>query len=76
MPYAILASSLPQRKLGIYMGLFNVFVVVPQLLVATVMGSITKHVFPTEPIWTLAFAAGALLLAALAMTRVTATAAR
>ena len=72
MPYAILASSLPQRKLGIYMGLFNVFVVVPQLLVATVMGSITKHFFPTAPIWTLAFAAGALLLAALAMTRVTA----
>lgn len=70
MPYAILASSLPQRKLGIYMGLFNVFVVVPQLLVATVMGSITKHFFPTAPIWTLAFAAGALLLAAIAMTRV------
>jgi maltose/moltooligosaccharide transporter len=75
MPYAILASSLPQRKLGIYMGLFNVFVVVPQLLVATVMGSITKHVFPTEPIWTLAFAAGALVLAALAMTRVEAVSA-
>ena len=73
MPYAILASSLPQRKLGIYMGLFNVFVVVPQLLVATVMGSITKHFFPTEPIWTLAFAAGALLLAAAAMTRVSAS---
>jgi maltose/moltooligosaccharide transporter len=70
MPYAILASSLPQRKLGIYMGLFNVFVVVPQLLVATVMGSITKHFFPTAPIWTLAFAAAALLLAAIAMTRV------
>ena len=73
MPYAILASSLPQRKLGIYMGLFNVFVVVPQLLVATVMGSITKHFFPTEPIWTLAFAAAALVLAALAMTRVNAS---
>ncbi|MBB5710235.1 MFS transporter [Sphingomonas xinjiangensis] len=70
MPYAILASSLPQRKLGIYMGLFNVFVVVPQLLVATVMGSITKHFFPTEPIWTMAFAAATLLLAALAMMRV------
>ncbi|MFZ1478303.1 MAG: MFS transporter, partial [Sphingorhabdus sp.] len=37
MPYAILASALPQQKLGIYMGLFNVFIVVPQLLVATVM---------------------------------------
>ncbi len=70
MPYAILASSLPQRKLGIYMGLFNVFVVVPQLLVATVMGTIMKHFFPDQPIWTMAFAAGSLLLAALAMTRV------
>ncbi len=70
MPYAILASSLPQNKLGIYMGLFNVFVVVPQLLVATVMGSIMKAFFPTEPIWTMAFAAGTLVLAALAMLRV------
>ena len=70
MPYAILASSLPQAKLGIYMGLFNVFVVVPQLLVATVMGSIMKAFFPGEPIWTMAFAAGTLVLAAAAMSRV------
>jgi maltose/moltooligosaccharide transporter len=70
MPYAILASALPQKKLGIYMGLFNVFVVVPQLLVATVMGSIMKRFFPTEPIWTMAFAAATLTVAALAMLRV------
>lgn len=70
MPYAILASSLPQAKLGIYMGLFNVFVVVPQLLVATVMGSIMKRFFPDEPIWTMAFAAATLLVAAVAMLRV------
>ena len=70
MPYAILASSLPQAKLGIYMGLFNVFVVIPQLLVATVMGTIVRHLFPTEPIWTMAFAAGLMLLAAGAMLRV------
>lgn len=70
MPYAILASNLPQAKLGIFMGLFNVFVVVPQLLVATVMGSIMKAFFPDQPIWTMAFAAGTLCLAALAMTRV------
>jgi maltose/moltooligosaccharide transporter len=70
MPYAILASSLPQRKLGIYMGLFNIFVVVPQLLVATVMGSIMKRFFPGEPIWTMAFAAGTLVIAAVAMRRV------
>ena len=70
MPYAILASSLPQRKLGIYMGLFNVFVVVPQLLVATVMGTLMKTYFPGEPIWTMAFAGATLVLAALAMLRV------
>ncbi len=70
MPYAILASSLPQAKLGIYMGLFNVFVVIPQLLVATVMGSIMKAFFPGQPIWTMAFAAGTLVIAAMAMSRV------
>lgn len=70
MPYAILASSLPQQKLGIYMGLFNVFIVVPQLLVATAMGTVLKHYFPTEPIWTMAFAAIVMAIAALAMLRV------
>jgi maltose/moltooligosaccharide transporter len=74
MPYAILASSLPQRKLGIYMGLFNIFVVVPQLLVATVMGTIMKAAFPNEPIWTMLFAAAVMGLAALAMIRVKETA--
>ncbi|HUD30562.1 MAG TPA: MFS transporter [Novosphingobium sp.] len=70
MPYAILASSLPQAKLGIYMGLFNVFVVLPQLLVATVMGSIMKAFFPGQPIWTMAFAAGTLLVAAAGSLRI------
>ncbi|HYD36090.1 MAG TPA: MFS transporter, partial [Allosphingosinicella sp.] len=52
------------------MGLFNIFIVVPQLLVATVMGSIMKAWFPTEPIYTMAFAGAAMVLAALAMLRV------
>jgi maltose/moltooligosaccharide transporter len=67
MPYAILASSLPQRKLGIYMGLFNVFIVIPQLLVATVMGSVMKAFFPNQPIWTMLAAALVMGMAALAM---------
>ncbi len=70
MPYAILASNLPQAKLGIYMGLFNIFIVVPQLLVATVMGSIMKAFFPEQPIYTMAFAAATMVLAAVAMLRV------
>ena len=70
MPYAILASSLPQAKLGIYMGLFNVFIVVPQLLVATIMGTVMKAFFPADPIWTMLFAAASWALAAIAMLRV------
>ncbi|MBY6217144.1 MFS transporter [Qipengyuania aquimaris] len=70
MPYAILASNLPQAKLGIYMGLFNVFIVVPQLLVATVMGQLMLWLFPGEPVWTMLFAAASWLIAALAMQRV------
>ncbi len=70
MPYAILASNLPQSKLGIYMGLFNIFIVVPQLLVATVMGSIMKAFFPDQPVWTMLFAAASWIIAALAMQRV------
>ncbi|MEK6540640.1 MAG: MFS transporter [Pseudomonadota bacterium] len=70
MPYSILASALPQAKLGIYMGLFNIFIVIPQLLVATVMGSIVKAYFPTQPIYTMAFAAGVMAIAAIAMLRV------
>ncbi|MEP9359622.1 MFS transporter [Sphingomonas sp. KR3-1] len=70
MPYAILASALPQAKLGVYMGLFNVFVVIPQLLVATVIGTVMRHLFPGQPIWTMAIAAAVMLLAALATLRV------
>ena len=70
MPYAILASSLPQRKLGIYMGLFNIFIVVPQLLVATIMGTLMRTFFPGEPIWTMLIAAVVMGIAAVAMLRV------
>jgi len=70
MPYAILASSLPQKKLGIYMGLFNIFIVIPQLLVATVMGSIMKAFFPDQPVWTMLAAAIVMTIAALTMLRV------
>ena len=70
MPYAILASNLPQAKLGVYMGLFNIFVVVPQLLVATVMGQVMKALFPGEPVYTMGFAAAAWVIAAIAMLRI------
>jgi maltose/moltooligosaccharide transporter len=70
MPYVILANTLPQNKLGIYMGIFNFFIVLPQILVAVLMGAAMKALFAGAPIWTMAFAAGVMALAALAMLRV------
>jgi maltose/moltooligosaccharide transporter len=71
MPYVILSATLPQDKLGIYMGIFNFFIVLPQLLIATIMGGLIESFFPTEPVWTMLVAAMMMILAALAMLRVT-----
>ncbi|RIA45708.1 maltose/moltooligosaccharide transporter [Hephaestia caeni] len=46
VPYSILCGSLPSTKLGVYMGLFNIFIVLPQLVVSTVMGSLARHLYP------------------------------
>ncbi len=70
MPYAILSGALPQAKLGVYMGLFNIFIVLPQLMVSSVMGSVMKLAFPGNPVWAMAIAAIVLVAAALAMLRV------
>ncbi|MEZ0494857.1 MFS transporter [Sphingomonas sp. IW22] len=70
MPYAILAGCLDPRKYGVYMGLFNIFIVLPQLIVATVMGAVINAFFPDEPLWTMGIAAGVMVLAAISMLRV------
>ena len=70
MPYVILARHLPQAKYGVFMGIFNFFIVIPQLLTAAVMGVIIRSFFSTEPIWMMAIAAAVMALAAIAMLRV------
>ncbi|TPG39860.1 MFS transporter [Sphingomonas koreensis] len=70
MPYVMLANTIPQAKLGIYMGIFNFFIVLPQLIVATVMGAVIKQYFPDQPVWTMLIAAIVMAMAALAMLRV------
>jgi maltose/moltooligosaccharide transporter len=70
MPYVLLADALPQAKLGVYMGIFNFFIVLPQLIVATLMGAVIARWFPGEPTWTMLIAAAVMTLAALAMLRV------
>jgi maltose/moltooligosaccharide transporter len=66
LPYAILSGCVPAEKMGIYMGVFNIFIVVPQLLAATVLGFLVTNLFGGEPIYAMAIAAVSFVLAAAA----------
>ena len=43
MPYAILAGALPATRIGVYMGIFNFFIVLPEILAALTFGPLVKH---------------------------------
>jgi maltose/moltooligosaccharide transporter len=70
MPYAILTGSLPPSKLGYYMGVFNFFIVIPQIVAAAVLGFLVRRFFGGEAIYAMLIGGGSLLLAALLMLRV------
>ncbi len=53
MPYAILTGALPQKKLGVYMGIFNFFIVIPQITAAAILGFFVRDLFGGEAIYAL-----------------------
>ena len=63
-PYSILSGALPLRKMGVYMGIFNIFIVVPQLLAATLLGLIVKGLLGGQPIYALAVGGASFFIAA------------
>ena len=65
MPYAILAGALPASRMGYYMGLFNFFVVIPQIVSGLLLGFFTKHLFGGHAIFTLVLGGACMVLAAL-----------
>ncbi|MFN1834096.1 MFS transporter [Balneola sp. MJW-20] len=67
MPYAILAGSLPASKMGLYMGIFNFFIVLPQLLAATILGYVTRSFFGGEAVYALILGGITMIIAALSM---------
>jgi maltose/moltooligosaccharide transporter len=67
MPYAILAGSLPAKKMGLYMGIFNFFIVIPQIIAASMLGYITRNWFEGEAIYSLMFGGVAMIIAAATM---------
>ncbi|WP_462281317.1 MFS transporter [Salinivirga cyanobacteriivorans] len=67
IPYAILTGSLPQNKMGVYMGIFNFFLVIPQILAASLLGFMVKFWFDEKAIYALVLGGIALLLAAVSV---------
>ncbi|MDX2049143.1 MAG: MFS transporter [Chitinophagaceae bacterium] len=53
MPYSILAGALPPDKMGFYMGVFNFFIVIPQILAAAILGFFVRTVFDNQSIYAL-----------------------
>ncbi|MGB3609956.1 MAG: MFS transporter [Cellvibrio sp.] len=65
MPYAILSCSLPAHKMGVYMGIFNFFIVIPQILAASLLGLIVRELFAGETIYALVCGGVLMFIAAL-----------
>lgn len=63
MPYAILTGSLPSHKMGVYMGIFNFYIVIPQILAASVLGFLVKSLFNNQPIYALVLGGFSMILA-------------
>jgi maltose/moltooligosaccharide transporter len=50
LPYALLSDSVPAKKMGVYMGIFNFFIVIPQLVAVSILGTLIKVFFGGAPI--------------------------
>jgi len=71
MPYAILAGSLPAKRMGYFMGLFNFFVVIPQIVSGLLLGFVTREFFGGHTVQTLVLGGGCMLVAAVLTLAVT-----
>jgi maltose/moltooligosaccharide transporter len=65
LPYAMLSDAVPPKKLGIYMGIFNFFIVLPQLIVAGIMGPFARTFLGGDPLLIMLCGGVSLMLSAL-----------
>ena len=65
MPYAMLSSILPSNKMGYYMGVFNFFIVIPQIVAAGILGFLLKSFFGNDSIYALIIGGVSMFIAAL-----------
>jgi len=71
MPYAILAGSLPSKKMGFFMGVFNFFIVIPQILAAGILGYVTREFFGGDSMMALMLGGASMVVAAVITLSVT-----
>ena len=65
IPYAMLSGSLPASKMGYFMGVFNFFIVIPQLVAASILGFLVSKFFNNEPIYALLVGGVSMIIAGL-----------
>jgi maltose/moltooligosaccharide transporter len=65
MPYAMLSNALPANKMGYYMGVFNFFIVIPQIVAASILGFFTMKVFEANTLNTIVLGGVAMIIAGL-----------
>ncbi|SHI65750.1 MFS transporter [Flavobacterium haoranii] len=70
MPYAILAGSIKPKKMGVYMGIFNFFIVIPQIINALIGGPIVKYLYNDHAIYAIVTSGVSFLIAALLVMKV------
>jgi len=67
MPYAILSGSIPARKMGVYMGIFNFFITMPQIVNGFFGGMIVKHLYNDKAIYAIVLAGIFMILGAVSV---------
>jgi maltose/moltooligosaccharide transporter len=74
MPYAILSGSLPPERMGVYMGIFNFFIVIPEIVAAVAFGPLIRGLFgatnPNAPLYMVMLGGACLLVAAVTVSLV------
>ncbi len=65
IPYAMLSGALPSNKMGYYMGVFNFFIVIPQIVAGTILGFLVTEFFNSEPVFALIVGGCSMILAGL-----------
>lgn len=65
VPYAMLSSSIPAKKMGYYMGIFNFFIVIPQIVAASILGFLLSTFFEDQAIFALVLGGSSMILAGL-----------